>query len=293
MSDVLHHVRGGLYPVQGDAGPVAHAPALIDVQQVTRRYPLARQGLWEPRRTLTALDQVSLTVRPGSTLGVVGESGSGKSTLTRCLLGLEPVDGGRILYRGQDIAVHDAHGRRSHAARMQVVFQDPNASMNPRMTVHDIVAEGMVIHQRELGMDSAARSAQVIALLGHVGLGRDHLHRYPHELSGGQRQRVCIARALALKPECLILDEPTSALDVSVQAQVLNLLHEMQQTFGLTYLFVSHDLAVVRYLCDDVVVLQGGQVVEAGPTETLFAAPREAYTRALIAAMPEVDLPVA
>ena len=194
MSDVLHHVRGGLYPVQGDAGPVAHAPALIDVQQVTRRYPLARQGLWEPRRTLTALDRVSLTVRPGSTLGVVGESGSGKSTLTRCLLGLEPVDGGRILYRGQDIAVHDAHGRRSHAARMQVVFQDPNASMNPRMTVHDIVAEGMVIHQRELGMDSAARSAQVIVLLGHVGLGRDHLHRYPHELSGGQRQRVYCPR---------------------------------------------------------------------------------------------------
>ena len=168
-------------------------------------------------------------MRQGRTLGVVGESGSGKSTLTRCLLGLEPVDGGRILYRGVDIAVHDAPGRRAHAARMQVVFQDPNASMNPRMTVHDIVAEGMVIHARELGMDSAARTARVLELLGHVGLGRDHLHRYPHELSGGQRQRVCIARALALKPECLILDEPTSALDVSVQAQVLNLLHEMQQ----------------------------------------------------------------
>ncbi len=269
-------------------GQAVAGESLIEVQQVTRRYPLARQGLWEPRRTLTALDQVSLTVRVGRTLGVVGESGSGKSTLTRCLLGLEPVDGGRILYRGADIAVHDAPGRRAHAARMQVVFQDPNASMNPRMTVHDIVAEGMVIHERELGLDSAARSAQVLTLLGHVGLGRDHLHRYPHELSGGQRQRVCIARALALKPECLILDEPTSALDVSVQAQVLNLLHEMQQTFGLTYLFVSHDLAVVRYLCDDVVVLRGGKVVEAAPTEELFAAPRDAYTRALIAAMPEV-----
>ena len=264
------------------------ATPLIEVQQVTRRYPLARQGLWEPRRMLTALDQVSLTVREGRTLGVVGESGSGKSTLTRCLLGLEPVDGGRILYRGADIAVHDATGRRAHAARMQVVFQDPNASMNPRMTVHDIVAEGMVIHAQELGMDSSARTARVLELLGHVGLGRDHLHRYPHEMSGGQRQRVCIARALALKPECLILDEPTSALDVSVQAQVLNLLHEMQQAFGLTYLFVSHDLAVVRYLCDDVVVLRGGQVVEAAPTEQLFAAPRDDYTRALIAAMPEV-----
>jgi ABC-type glutathione transport system ATPase component len=270
---------------QGEAVPGA---PLIDVQQVTRRYPLARQGLWEPRRMLTALDKVSLTVHKGRTLGVVGESGSGKSTLTRCLLGLEPVDGGRILYRGADIAVHGAPGRRAHAARVQVVFQDPNASMNPRMTVHDIVAEGMVIHERELGLDGPARTAQVLTLLQHVGLGRDHLHRYPHELSGGQRQRVCIARALALKPECLILDEPTSALDVSVQAQVLNLLHEMQQTFGLTYLFVSHDLAVVRYLCDDVVVLRGGKVVEAAPTEQLFSEPQDDYTRALIAAIPEV-----
>ncbi len=268
----------------GDRAPVTGT--LIQVAEVSRHYRLARKGLWEPRRILTALDRVSLTVREGRTLGVVGESGSGKSTLTRCLLGLEPVDGGRILYRGQDIAVHDAHARRGHAARMQVVFQDPYASMNPRMTVHDIVAEGMLIHERELGLDATARTAQVVTLLDHVGLGRDHLHRYPHELSGGQRQRVCIARALALKPECLILDEPTSALDVSVQAQVLNLLHEMQQEFGLTYLFVSHDLAVVRYMCDDVVVLRGGQVVESAPTEQLFEAPQSEYTRALIAAMP-------
>ena len=263
--------------------------ALVEVQAVSRRYPLARQGLWEPRRMLTALDTVSLTVRAGETLGLVGESGSGKSTLTRCLLGLEPVDEGCILYRGQDIAVHDAHGRRQHAARMQVVFQDPYASMNPRMSVHDIVAEGMLIHEQEMGLDARARTAQVVTLLEHVGLGRDHLHRYPHEMSGGQRQRVCIARALALKPECLILDEPTSALDVSVQAQVLNLLHEMQQAFGLTYLFVSHDLAVVRYMCDHVVVLRAGQVVEAAPTPELFAAPRSDYTRALIDAMPEVS----
>ncbi len=269
----------------GGNSPVTET--LIEVLAVSRHYPLARKGLWEPRRSLTALDRVSLSVREGRTLGVVGESGSGKSTLTRCLLGLEPVDGGRILYRGQDIAVHDAHARRGHAARMQVVFQDPYASMNPRMTVHDIVAEGMLIHERELGLNAPARTAQVLTLLDHVGLGRDHLHRYPHELSGGQRQRVCIARALALKPECLILDEPTSALDVSVQAQVLNLLHEMQRAFGLTYLFVSHDLAVVRYMCDDVVVLRGGQVVESAPTEQLFETPQNDYTRALIAAMPE------
>ena len=261
---------------------------LIEVREVSRRYPLARERLWAPRRTLTALDGVSLTVREGQTLGVVGESGSGKSTLTRCLLGLEPVDGGQILYRGEDIAAHDARSRRRHASRMQVVFQDPSASMNPRMTVHDIVAEGMVIHQQEMGLDPEARSAQVMILLEQVGLGGDHLHRYPHELSGGQRQRVCIARALALRPECLILDEPTSALDVSVQAQVLNLLHEMQRALGLTYVFVSHDLAVVRYLCDAVVVLRGGQVVEAAPTQDLFANPQHAYTRALIAAMPDL-----
>ena len=262
--------------------------ALVEVQQVSRRYPLARQGLWEPRRMLTALDRVSLAIHEGQTLGLVGESGSGKSTLTRCLLGLEPVDGGRILYRGEDLATHDATARRRHAARMQVVFQDPYASMNPRMTVHDVVAEGMVIHQDTMRLDPPARTAQVVRLLDHVGLGRNHLHRYPHELSGGQRQRVCIARALALKPECLILDEPTSALDVSVQAQVLNLLHEMQREFGLTYLFVSHDLAVVRYMCDAVVVLRAGQVVEAAPTERLFDAPQSDYTRALIAAMPDL-----
>lgn len=262
------------------------SPVLIEAREVSRCYPLPRERLWSPPRTLRALDAVSLTVRQGQTVGVVGESGSGKSTLTRCLLGLEPVDGGQILYRGEDIAAHDARGRRRHASRVQVVFQDPSASMNPRMTVQDIVAEGMVIHQAEMGLDAVARSACVLALLEHVGLGRSHLFRYAHELSGGQRQRVCIARALALQPECLILDEPTSALDVSVQAQVLNLLHEMQQTFGLTYVFVSHDLAVVRYLCDEVVVLRGGRVVEAAPTETLFRHPKHDYTRALIAAMP-------
>ncbi len=260
---------------------------LVEVREVSRHYHLARLGLWEKRRTLTALDRVSLTIRQGQTLGLVGESGSGKSTLTRCLLGLEPVDAGRILYRGENIGQHDAAGRQRHAARMQVVFQDPYASMNPRMSVHDIVAEGMVIHLSTIGLDSAARTARVVTLLDHVGLGRDHLYRYPHELSGGQRQRVCIARALALKPECLILDEPTSALDVSVQAQVLNLLHEMQREFGLTYLFVSHDLAVVRYMCDEVVVLRAGQVVEAAPTGQLFEAPQSDYTRTLIAAMPE------
>ena len=262
---------------------------MVRIQGVSRRYALSRSGWFGPRPWLAALDQVSLTIRAGQTLGLVGESGSGKSTLTRCLLGLEPVDQGTILYRDTDIATLDAAGRRRHCARMQIVFQDPYASLNPRMTLHDSVAEGMVIHT-ELGLDKRARTERVVQLLDQVGLGRDYLHRYPHELSGGQRQRVGIARALALKPEFLILDEPTSALDVSVQAQVLNLLHELQLAHGLTYLFVSHDLAVIRYMCDEVAVLRQGCLVEAAPTAELFTSPRSDYTRALIAAMPDVEL---
>jgi ABC-type microcin C transport system duplicated ATPase subunit YejF len=261
---------------------------LVDVKGVSRHYPMAKPNLWSPRPLHTALSKVSLSIAKGQTVGLVGESGSGKSTLTRCLLGLEPVDEGQILYRGEDIAAQDANGRLRHSARMQIVFQDPYASMNPRMSVHDIVAEGMVIHHKTLGMDASARTAKVMSLLDQVGLGRAHKHRYSHELSGGQRQRVGIARALALNPECVILDEPTSALDVSVQAQVLNLLHELQKEHGLTYLFVSHDLAVIRYMCDTVVVLRAGQVVEAGETESLFSNPQQEYTQKLIAAMPEV-----
>ena len=261
---------------------------LVEVRSVSRRYPLAKSGLFGKRPLLTALDTVSLSIPQGRTLGLVGESGSGKSTLTRCLLGLEPVDDGQILFAGQDISKLDAPGRRKHASHMQIVFQDPNSSLNPRMTVHDIVAEGMVIHT-ELGLDAKARTARAVELLIQVGLGRDHLYRYPHELSGGQRQRVGIARALALKPQCLILDEPTSALDVSVQAQVLNLLHQLQLDHGLTYLFVSHDLEVIRYMCDDVVVLQRGKMVESAPAEQLFSNPQHAYTRSLLDAMPVLD----
>ncbi len=261
---------------------------MVELRGVTRRYPLARQSLLGPRPILTALDDVSLAIRERQTYGLVGESGSGKSTLTRCLLALEPVDGGQIIFKGSDIATLDADGRRQHSARMQIVFQDPYASLNPRMTLHDIVAEGMVIHT-DLGLDARERTARVMQLLDQVGLGRDHLYRYPHELSGGQRQRVGIARALALNPEFLILDEPTSALDVSVQAQVLNLLHQLQQDFGLTYLFVSHDLAVIRHMCDEVAVLRQGKLVESAPTERLFADPQSEYTRLLIDAMPETE----
>jgi ABC-type glutathione transport system ATPase component len=262
--------------------------AMVELRAVTRRYALAKEGFFGPRPSLTALDQVNLSIRPRQTFGLVGESGSGKSTLTRCLLALEPIDDGQILYQDQDIAKLDAPGRLRHSARMQIVFQDPYASLNPRMTLHDIVAEGMVIHT-DLGLDARARTARVTELLDQVGLGRTHLYRYPHELSGGQRQRIGIARALALNPEFLILDEPTSALDVSVQAQVLNLLHELQLAFGLTYLFVSHDLAVIRHMCDEVAVLRQGKLVETAPTAQLFDSPKSEYTRILIDAMPATE----
>lgn len=262
---------------------------LIEVQSVSRLYPLAKTSWLGERPMHAALKDVSLILPKGRTLGIVGESGSGKSTLTRCLLGLEQVDAGRILYRNQDISAHDKAERLGHAARLQIVFQDPYASMNPRMTVHDIVAEGMVIHHQRLRLNATDRTRRVVELLEQVGLGLDHMHRYAHELSGGQRQRVGIARALALNPECLILDEPTSALDVSVQAQVLNLLHELQQEFGLTYLFVSHDLAVIRYMCDDVLVLRSGSVVETAACAQLFEHPEHAYTQSLIAAMPKTN----
>ena len=268
--------------------PVKNDRAMVELRAVTRRYALAKESFFGARPSLTALDQVNLSIRPKQTFGLVGESGSGKSTLTRCLLALEPIDDGQILYQGQDIAKLDASGRLRHSARMQIVFQDPYASLNPRMTLHDIVAEGMVIHT-DLGLDARARTARVTELLDQVGLGRTHLYRYPHELSGGQRQRIGIARALALNPEFLILDEPTSALDVSVQAQVLNLLHELQLAFGLTYLFVSHDLAVIRHMCDEVAVLRQGKLVETAPTAQLFDNPQSEYTRILIDAMPATE----
>ena len=259
--------------------------SMVRIEAVNRCYPLARPGWFQPRPLLRALSGVSMIIREGQTMGLVGESGSGKSTLTRCLLGLESVDSGRILYRDVDVASLDAAGRRRHCARMQIVFQDPYASLNPRMTLHDIVAEGMVIHN-ELGLDARSRTARVVELLDQVGLGRDHLHRYPHELSGGQRQRVGIARALALKPEFLILDEPTSALDVSVQAQVLALLEEIRGRLNLAMLFITHDLRVAAQICDHVAVMSQGRVVEYGAATEVFLRPQHEYTRALFAAAP-------
>jgi ABC-type glutathione transport system ATPase component len=251
--------------------------------------------VYKPRKReadVVALDDVSLAIDAGECLGLVGESGSGKSTLARLILALEAPSSGTISYRGKDLAQLPPADLLRLRERMQIVFQDPHASLNPRMTVHDIVAEPLVIHARYRPMSGRARLDRVVELLTTVGLKREHLWRYPHEFSGGQRQRICIARALALEPEFLLLDEPTSALDVSVQAQVLNMLQELQQRLKLTYLFISHDLGVIRYMADRVTVMQHGRIVETGATEAVFRAPQTDYARSLIAASAGSDLDV-
>jgi ABC-type glutathione transport system ATPase component len=260
---------------------------MLSIEHVSKVYPGRRQG-WRRSAPVIALDDVSLQTQAGQSFGLVGESGSGKTTLTRCILQLEPLSAGRIVFEGEDLARMSPAALRRTRARIQMVFQDPQASLNPRMTAHDIVTEPMEIHRAQLGLDRRQRSDRALELLQLVGLGEQHLYRHPHEFSGGQRQRVGIARALATSPALLLLDEPTSALDVSVQAQVLNLLIELQQRLGLTYFFISHDLGVIRYLCDEVALIHGGRLVEQAPCQQLFASPQSDYARSLLAAMPRM-----
>ena len=261
---------------------------LLQLAQVTKEF---RQpsGWGRPPKVFTALKDVSLSIKPGESFGLVGESGSGKTTLTRCILRLEEVTSGNIYFDGADLTRMSAPEVRALRAQIQIVFQDPYASLNPRMTVRDIVAEPMVVHRDVLKLPSEGQTDRVMELLELVGLGAQHLYRYPHEFSGGQRQRIGIARALALNPRLLILDEPTSALDVSVQAQVLNLLDQLQQRMQLTYLFISHDLGVIRYICDRIALIYRGVIVEEGVTAQVFDNPQSDYARALIAAVPEPD----
>jgi ABC-type glutathione transport system ATPase component len=263
---------------------------MLEIDNVSKIYP-GRRGIFGMSPEVHALKNVSLTVRKGESFGLVGESGSGKTTLTRSILHLETPTSGSIRVQGQDLGkLSDAELRRLRS-RVQIVFQDPYASLNPRMSVHDIVTEPLLIHHETLGLSRKQRTDRAAELLSLVGLGPQHLHRYPHEFSGGQRQRICIARALASGPELLLLDEPTSALDVSVQAQVLNLLCELQDRLGLTYFFISHDLAVVRYLCNRVALINRGELVEQGDCADIFDAPQSEYARMLIGAMPEVKVP--
>ena len=245
------------------------------------------QGLVKRYGTATVVDGVSLQLRRGETMGLVGESGSGKSTVARMMLRLvEPTEGG-LRYGGEDLLRMGERQMRGMRRRMQVVFQDPFAALNPRMRVREILGEPFAIHRERPAEGMEARLA---AMLAEVGLDGSALRRYPHEFSGGQRQRINIARALALKPEFLVLDEPVSALDVSVGAQVVNLLRELQRKHGLTYLFISHSMPLVRYLCDRVAVMQRGRVVEVGDAAQVCERPREAYTQRLIAATPEMPV---
>jgi ABC-type oligopeptide transport system ATPase subunit len=261
----------------------------LDIQNVTKIFPGARQGLFGRGEGFTALDNVSLSIRKGASFGLVGESGSGKTTLTRCILRLETLSAGSILFDGVDIDKLTPLQMRRLRSRLQIVFQDPYASLDPRMTTHDIIAEPLVIHSDVINLNARQRTERVLELLLQVGLRSEHLFRYPHEFSGGQRQRIGIARALAVRPEFLILDEPTSALDVSVQADVLNLLHRLQEELGLTYFFISHDLGVIRYICDNVAVIYRGKLVEEGPVGEIFDNPKSDYTRMLLNAMPDPD----
>jgi ABC-type oligopeptide transport system ATPase subunit len=261
---------------------------ILRIENVTKEFKISHGPLARASH-FTALKNVSLSIAKGESFGLVGESGSGKTTLTRLILQLDRATSGRILFDGVDLASLSARSLRRLRSRVQIVFQDPYASLNPRMTVHDIISEPMEIHQDTLPLNARQRTDRVVELLELVGLGGQHLFRFPHEFSGGQRQRVGIARALAVGPEFLILDEPTSALDVSVQAQVLNLLHELQTKLGLTYFFISHDLGVIRYVCDRVALIYRGEIVEQGETERIFEAPESDYARLLLSAMPEPD----
>ena len=263
--------------------------ALVEVDAVSKSYP-RRVGLrtWEH----AVVEDVSLVVEAGETLGLVGESGSGKTTLARMILGLTKPSRGAVRGDGSDVARASGAELRRLRRQMQPVFQDPYAALNPRMKVLEIVIEPLVIHGPEAGirLDRAALRARAAELLAEVGLDEAVLGRYPHEFSGGQRQRINIARALALRPKLLILDEPVSSLDVSVGAQIVNLLRGLQREHGLTYLFISHSMPLVRYLSTRIAVMARGRLVETGEAEALCAHPQEAYTRQLIEATPELPV---
>lgn len=259
---------------------------LLELRDVTRRYPLGRAGLFGARSLLTAVDGVSFAMERGRSLGIVGESGSGKSTLARLVMALERPDEGVVLFEGEDInSLPDAE-LRHRRRQFQMVFQDPFGSLDPRMAVARVVAEPLEV--AEPGLSAAERRTRVAAMLEAVALPADVLDRYPHEFSGGQRQRIALARALITGPALVVADEPVSALDVSVQAQVLNLMADLQQARGLTYLLISHNLAVVEHVADAVLVLYRGRIVEKGPTGDVFEAPLHPYTRALVDAVPGI-----
>jgi peptide/nickel transport system ATP-binding protein/oligopeptide transport system ATP-binding protein len=259
--------------------------ALLTVTDLKVHFPVRSGVLRRVTDHVRAVDGISFAVPEGATVGLVGESGSGKSTTGKSIIRLAPVTVGSIAYRGEELTGISAKAFLPYRKRIQMIFQDPYNSLNPRLTVETIVGESLEIHFPAL--DRAARRARVLELLELVGLEKKHIDRYPHEFSGGQRQRIGIARTLAVQPEFVICDEPVSALDVSVQAQIVNLLQDLQKQLHLTYLFISHDLAVVEHICSHVLVMQHGKIVESASSEQLYRAPQHEYTRKLLAAVPD------
>jgi ABC-type glutathione transport system ATPase component len=254
------------------------APVIMTVRDLSVYFPQKRQHPFQAQTYLKAVDKVSFDLHQGQTLALVGESGSGKTTISRAILALLPIQTGEICLAGQPLATMGGKALRSCRKKVQIILQDPYAAMNPRLTVADIIAEGMIAQ----GMSKSRIQQRLPRLLEQVNLPRNSLQKYPHQFSGGQRQRICIARALATEPEILICDEPTSALDVSVQAQILNLLKELQHEQGLTYLLITHNMAVVSYLADHVMVMKEGRIIEAGTCEQIMFSPKAEYTRQLL-----------
>jgi peptide/nickel transport system ATP-binding protein/oligopeptide transport system ATP-binding protein len=288
MADQDLQIAPGAGGVSSAAPGEGNGDALVEVRDLVKHFPITK-GIFLQKKVgaVQAVDGVSFTVRRGETLGIVGETGSGKSTTARLVTRLLPATSGEIRFDGEDITRAKGAQLKSIRRDMQMIFQDPYSSLNPRKTIGSIIAEPFAIH----GMlkEKGERRKAVQELLETVGLNPEHYNRYPHEFSGGQRQRIGVARALALKPKLLIADEPVSALDVSIQAQVLNLLRELQREFGLTLIFIAHDLSVVRHMCDRVAVMYLGRFVEVGGADELYSAPRHPYTGALLAAVPVAD----
>jgi peptide/nickel transport system ATP-binding protein len=259
---------------------------LLEIRGLNVHFPLARRSLFGPKRTLRAVQGVNLTLHEGECLSIVGESGCGKSTTALTVMGLQEPTSGEILFRGKPLTGAGAPDRKDRARIAQMVFQDPYASLNPRQTIGRMLSSQLALHDIASGSEARDRVAD---MLTRVGLTPDHADRYPHEFSGGQRQRIGIARALMLDPKILVLDEPVSALDVSIQAQIINLLMDLQETLGLSYIMISHDLSVVEHVSDRVAVMYFGRVVEEGGWHSIFSRPTHPYTRRLIGSVPDPD----